>query len=414
MTHPAINIDRLMGRIFQLGEIGALKGGGVKRLALTDEDKAGRALVTSWMRELGLEIHSDRIGNSWGIRQGMEDLPPVVLGSHIDSVATGGLYDGVLGVLAGMEIIETLNDAGVTTRHPLAAAFFTNEEGARFSPDMMGSGVAQMQLDLDEMLAVVGIDGKSVGEELSRIGAAGEEPPGALKPAAFLEIHVEQGPILEQKGLQIGAVTGVQGISWTEFTVTGVSNHAGTTPMALRHDAGVVAMQIALEARAIAEEFGPPQVATVGYFEVQPRLVNVVPAEAVLTVDLRNTDNDLLKAAESRLFEQAKRFAAAEGCSVSQRTLARFDPVAFDDNLVDCIEAAAKARGFSVQRMPSGAGHDAQMFAPNCPTAMIFVPSKDGLSHNINEYTAPKEIQVGVETLLDVVLDVAGANETEI
>jgi N-carbamoyl-L-amino-acid hydrolase len=403
-----IDLDRLMGRIFRLGEIGALPGGGVKRLALSDEDKIGRDLVTEWMRDLGLAVSVDRIGNVWGIRPGAEDLAPVMIGSHIDSVATGGLYDGVLGVLAGLEIIERLNDAGIHTRHPLAVGFFTNEEGARFPPDMMGSGVNQGALDLDEMLTAVGIDGKTVGVELERIGYAGDVPPGTLRPACFLEIHVEQGPVLEEEGIEIGAVTGVQGISWTEFTVSGVSNHAGTTPMRLRHDAGIVSARIAAEARAIADDLGPPQVATVGVIEFGPGLVNVVPESARLTVDLRNTDDAVLKAAEARLRTAAECFAAAEGCGLEVRKLARFAPVPFDPDTVDLIARTAEALGHSVRRMPSGAGHDAQMFAPNCPTAMVFVPSKDGLSHNVKEFTAPEDIRAGADVLLQLALSRAG------
>ncbi len=399
-----INLDRLMGRIFALGEIGALHGGGVKRLALSDEDRAGRDLVIQWMEEAGLQITTDVIGNTWGVRAGSEDAAPVIIGSHIDTVATGGLYDGALGVLAGLEIIQALNDAGAVTRLPVGIAFFTNEEGARFAPDMMGSGVAQGALDLDEMLSVQGIDGKTVGEELLRIGYAGEASVLALRPHCFLELHIEQGPVLEAESLAIGAVTGVQGISWAEYVIEGQSCHAGTTPMVMRHDAGLVAAQIAVEARAIANDFGSPQVATVGMFDVSPGLVNVVPERAVLTVDLRNTCDETLKEAEERLNQAAEDFAVAQGCKVQRRSLARFAPVEFDLALVGEIESHAKSLGYSVRLMPSGAGHDAQMFAPNCPTAMVFVPSKDGLSHNINEFTAPEHIAPGVDVLLRVVL----------
>ena len=399
-----INLDRLMGRIFALGEIGALHGGGVKRLALSDEDRAGRDLVIQWMEEAGLQITTDVIGNTWGVRAGSEDAAPVIIGSHIDTVATGGLYDGALGVLAGLEIIQALNDAGAVTRLPVGIAFFTNEEGARFAPDMMGSGVAQGALDLDEMLSVQGIDGKTVGEELLRIGYAGEASVLALRPHCFLELHIEQGPVLEAESLAIGAVTGVQGISWAEYVIEGQSCHAGTTPMVMRHDAGLVAAEIAVEARAIANDFGPPQVATVGMFDVSPGLVNVVPERAVLTVDLRNTCDETLKKAEERLNRAAEDFAVAQGCKVQRRSLARFAPVEFDLGLVGEIESHAKSLGYSVRLMPSGAGHDAQMFAPNCPTAMVFVPSKDGLSHNVNEFTAPEHIAPGVDVLLGVVL----------
>lgn len=398
------DIERLMKRIMTLGEIGALEGGGVKRLALTDEDRLGRDLVCVWMRELGLTLTTDVIGNTWAIRAGTEDGLPVTIGSHIDSVATGGLYDGVLGVLAGIEVIESLNDAGIKTKKPIAVCFFTNEEGARFAPDMMGSGVAQGALDLEEMLAVTGIDGTTVGAELNRIGYAGDAPVRALKPHCFLEIHVEQGPVLENEGTAIGAVSGVQGISWTEYTIEGSSSHAGTTPIAMRRDAGLVAAQIACEARAIADEFGPPQVSTVGMFEVSPGLVNVVPERAVLTVDLRNTHEETLQCAETRLIEAADRFASMQGCTVTRRSLARFEPVEFNGELVGSVEAEARNLGHSVQRMPSGAGHDAQMFAPYCPTAMVFVPSRNGLSHNIKEYTAPEQIRAGVDVLMQVVL----------
>lgn len=411
MSAPTISVRRLMDRIHRLGEVGALPGGGVCRLALTDEDKQGRDLLVTWMRDLGLDVSIDAIGNIWGVRSGTQDGPPVMMGSHIDSVATGGLYDGAAGVLVGLEVIEALNTAGVETTRPVAVAAFTNEEGARFAPDMMGSGVHQGALDLSEMLATVATDGSAVvGEELERIGYAGDIAPKSMTPAAYLELHVEQGPVLEKENIQIGAVTGVQGISWTEFVIEGQSNHAGTTPMSMRHDAGVVAAAIALEARRIASDFGPPQVATVGVFELSPGLVNVVPQKARLTVDLRNTDDARLIEAENRLVELAGQAAADEGCSLVTRSLARFAPVEFDQALVGKIEAAAKSRQMTVKRMPSGAGHDAQMFAPNCPSAMVFVPSEAGLSHNINEHTDDSELAAGATVLLDVVLDLAGGN----
>ncbi|PLX39513.1 MAG: Zn-dependent hydrolase [Hyphomicrobiales bacterium] len=405
-----IDIDRLMNRIRALGQIGALSGGGVCRLALSEEDGAGRDLVTGWMRELGLAVSIDRIGNVWGIRPGSENGPPVMLGSHIDTVATGGLYDGNLGVLAGLEVIETLNDAGLETRLPVAVAFFTNEEGARFAPDMMGSAVHQGTLSLDAALATTGIDGTTVDDDLAKIGYAGDVEPATLLPRAFLELHIEQGPVLERENIEIGAVTGVQGISWTEYTVSGVSNHAGTTPMDQRCDAGVVAAKAIVAARDTALSFGGNQVATVGALSFEPGLVNVVPRKAVFTVDLRNTDETLLQKAEAEVAAAIDAAAKAEGASVTSRTLARFEPVIFDDAIVSLIEQRATERGNSVKRMPSGAGHDAQMFAPHCPTAMIFVPSRDGLSHNIREYTAPEQIEAGADLLLDVVLRLANAD----
>jgi beta-ureidopropionase / N-carbamoyl-L-amino-acid hydrolase len=403
-TRMEINPARLMTGLRRFGEFGALPGGGVCRLALTDTDKAARDHLVAEMRRLDLTVTIDRIGNIWGTRPGSEDGAPVMIGSHIDTVATGGLYDGTLGVLAGLELVETLNNAGQRTRRPLAVAAFTNEEGARFAPDMMGSGVHQGALDLEAMLDVRGIDGARLGDELARIGYAGDATARSLIPAAYLELHIEQGPVLEQEGIAIGAVTGVQGISWTEYTVTGQSNHAGTTPMALRRDSGVVAARIACAAREVASDLGPPQVATVGAFELSPGLVNVVPERARITVDLRHTEAEALDLARARLHAAAEAMARAEGCELRTRVLADFPPVAFDAALVGRIEAAARARDLSVRRMPSGAGHDAQMFAPNCPTAMIFVPSRGGLSHNIAEHTEPDQLAAGVQVPCDVAL----------
>ncbi|MCB9560087.1 MAG: M20 family metallo-hydrolase [Kofleriaceae bacterium] len=403
-----IDGDRLLRRLAALAEVGAIDGGGVCRLALTDADRAGRDLVTGWMRELGLTVTVDRIGNVVGTRAGAAALPPVMMGSHIDTVRTGGRYDGNLGVLAGLEVIERLIEAGVTTRHPVAVGFFTNEEGARFAPDMMGSAVHQGALPLDVALATVGIDGATVGDELARIGYAGDTPCGEVRAAAYLELHVEQGPVLEREGVAIGAVTGVQGISWTELTLRGVSNHAGTTPMSMRTDAGYVAAEIACFVRRLARDYGGAQVATVGHVTVAPNLVNVIPNRVVMTVDLRNTDDAILQRAERDTAAFVDEIAAAEGVAVERRTLARFAPVDFAPAMVDRVEAVARAQGHTVRRMPSGAGHDAQMFAPHCPTGMIFVPSAGGISHNVREFTEPAQLIAGADVLLQVVLEQAG------
>ena len=407
-THLQADIGRLLERIQTLGQVGALEGGGVCRLALTDQDREGRDLVHGWMRELGLATRVDKIGNVVGIRQGAEDSAPVMIGSHIDSVATGGLYDGALGVLAGLEAVHTLNDAGITTRCPVAVGFFTNEEGARFAPDMMGSAVHQGSLPLVEALETVGTDGQSVGSELDRIGYSGDVPVNDLVPRAYLELHIEQGPVLEESGTTIGAVTGVQGISWTEFQFSGVSNHAGTTPMRLRHDAGYVAAAVAVEARAIATWLGGHQVATVGVTELGPNLVNVIANQARVTVDLRNTSDSELALAEARMANFVASTAASEEVELQQRTLARFSPVEFDPQIVGLIEAAAGRCGCSCQRLPSGAGHDAQMFAPNCPTGMIFVPSQGGISHNVTEFTSKEDIAAGMNVLMRVLTELSG------
>ncbi|MBA2781016.1 Zn-dependent hydrolase [Billgrantia kenyensis] len=402
-----INRQRLVSRLEQLGQIGALPGGGCCRLALTEEDLLGREQVIGWMHELGLEVSSDAMGNVFGLRPGTEPGPPVMTGSHIDTVRTGGIYDGNLGVLGGLEVVETLNEAGIVTQRPLCVAFFTNEEGARFAPDMMGSLVYVGGMPLEDALATEGIDGERVGECLERIGARGDAPVGNPEVHAFVELHIEQGPILEESGIAIGAVEKVQGISWQELRFTGTSNHAGTTPMRLRHDAGYAAMATGTFVRELANRIGGDQVGTVGALEIQPNLVNVVANQAHLTVDLRNTDNERLKQAETELAAFVEQLAEREGIEVKHRTLARFDPVTFDPDMVARVEASAKALGHSVMRMPSGAGHDAQMLARVCPTAMIFVPSADGISHNINEYTAPEELEAGVNVLLRVLLDLA-------
>jgi N-carbamoyl-L-amino-acid hydrolase len=403
-----IQSERLCGKLDELGQVGALEGGGVCRLALTPADRAGRDLVVRWMRELGLIVTVDRIGNIVGERAGRSVGDPVMIGSHIDTVATGGIYDGNLGVLAGLEIIQCLNDAGIETDKPLAVAVFTNEEGARFCPDMMGSGVHQGSLDLETMLAVRGIDGTSVEEDLAAIGYAGDMPCGSKRAAAFLELHIEQGPILEKEGITIGAVEGVQGISWTEYLWRGTSNHAGTTPMHLRNDAGYAATDLAVFVRCLALEQGGDQVATVGSIELRPNLVNVIPNHARMTVDLRNTDDEILTRCERQTLEYAAGLAQREGLELETRTLARFAPVSFDQRLVAMVENHAKELGHSVRRLPSGAGHDAQMFAPNCPTAMIFVPSQGGISHNIREHTSREDLQAGGNVLLRMALELAG------
>jgi N-carbamoyl-L-amino-acid hydrolase len=404
LSELRIDAGRLCRRIEELAGIGAIDGGGVCRLALTDEDRAGRDLVCKWMEQLGMRVSVDRIGNVVGLRDGLEDVAPVTTGSHVDSVASGGRYDGALGVLAGLEVVASLNDAGVRTRRPLAVGFFTNEEGARFAPDMMGSGVHQGALDLDEMLASESIDGKILADELKRIGYHGDAEVNRFRAHCFVELHVEQGPVLEQEGIGIGAVTGVQGISWTEYRIDGTSNHAGTTPMHLRQDAGYAAAAIAVEARRIATDMGGTQVATVGAIEFAPNLVNVIAGQATMTIDLRNMEEEQLQQAERRLEKFVGEIAAREAVEISRRRLARFEPVAFDDAMVALVEETAVSLGFSCRRMPSGAGHDAQMFAPNSPTAMIFVPSRDGISHNAAEYTAPRELEAGANVLLQVML----------
>ncbi len=413
MTTPELRVEgeRLVARLDALGEIGSTGDGGCSRLALTDEDRQGRELVGTWMTDLSLDVRVDRLGNVVGTRAGREDLPPVMIGSHIDTVRTGGRFDGNLGVLAGLEIVETLERAGVVTRRPLAVAFFTNEEGARFAPDMMGSMTYVGDLPIEVALDTTGIDGARVHDELERIGHLGPQPCPGPVPHAFVELHIEQGPVLESEGFRIGAVEGVQGISWQELTITGQSNHAGTTPMSMRHDAGYVAMAIAARVREIVLDMGPPQVGTVGALTLHPNLVNVVAARATMTVDLRNTDDRLLSEAESILSDAVAEIAKVEGVEVASRSLARFAPAVFDPRVVDLVEHTARELGFSVRRLPAGAGHDAGIFAGHCPAGMVFVPSVDGISHNPAELTAAADLEAGANVLLQVVLSLAEHDE---
>jgi beta-ureidopropionase / N-carbamoyl-L-amino-acid hydrolase len=403
-----VDADRLLGRLSDLAEIGAIEGGGSARLALTDEDRAGRDLVVSWMEDLGLDIRIDAIGNVVGQRAGLDpSLAPVMCGSHIDTVRTGGRFDGNYGVLAGLEVIETLERAGRETQRPLAVAFFTDEEGARFAPDMLGSLVYAGGLAIEAALDTTAVDGARLGDELERIGYAGPHPCPGFVPHAFVELHIEQGPVLEAEGITIGAVERVQGISWQEITVRGQSNHAGTTPMRMRRDAGYAAARIAAVVRELAQEIGGDQVGTVGSLSLFPNLVNVVAQTATLTVDLRNTDDATLGTAEQRLAATLTELAHNEGVEIATRSLARFAPVDFDDRIVALVEHTAQELGHSVRRMPSGAGHDAQMLARVCPAGMIFVPSIAGISHNPAENTAPADLAAGAAVLFEVLCTLA-------
>ncbi|KKW68391.1 allantoate amidohydrolase [Lampropedia cohaerens] len=400
-----IDTQRLLDSLQTLGQFGALPGGGVNRLALTDADQAARDWTVAQMRALDMQVQVDAIGNVIATYAGSEDLPPVMMGSHIDTVRTGGLYDGNLGVMAGLEVVRTLRQAGVRTRRPLAVAFFTNEEGARFQPDMLGSLVYVGGLPLEQALQTRAVDGPLLGEELIRIGYDGAAQVGQPAVDSYFELHIEQGPVLDQAGIQIGVVEGVQGIYWTRLTFSGKSNHAGTTPMHLRRDAGMAAMRTAAFVHDLVQRMGGGQLATVGSLELEPNLVNVIAAEASMTVDLRNTDAQVLAAARAQLHAYAMQCATAHGVQLQTQVLADFAPVAFDAEMIASIERHAKQAGLSTLRLPSGAGHDAQMLARICPAAMIFVPSVDGVSHNVHEYTPPADLGRGAQVLLQAVLE---------
>ena len=408
-TRVDINDRRLMERIMALGEVGGLPGGGCNRLALTDADRDGRNLVVAWMRDLNMDVAIDVVGNivgTWQVGTGA----PVMTGSHIDTVRTGGLYDGNYGVLAGLEVIETCQERGIEPRRPLAVGIFTDEEGARYAPDMLGSLVYVGGMLPETAHDVIGIDGTRLGDELERIGYLGATPCPGVVPHAFVELHIEQGPLLEVNQVRIGAVTGVQGISWQEVTIEGQSNHAGTTPMHLRKDPAFAAAKLTVFLRDLATRLAGNQVCTVGKIDVHPNLTNVVPSKVVMTLDVRNTDESILQSAEADIARFCEELAVAERVRIVRRPLARFEPVIFDDRVVDLVESVARDRGNSVQRMPSGAGHDAQMLARLCPTGMIFVPSHGGLSHNVNEHTDEADLVSGANILLDVMLRLAGTN----
>ena len=402
----SINGARLMKRIMALAEVGAIAGGGCNRLALTDADRDGRDVVVAWMHDLGLDVVVDAVGNiigTWAVGEGRA----VMTGSHIDTVRTGGKYDGNYGVLAGLEVIETCQQAGIVPPRPLAVGIFTDEEGARFAPDMLGSLVYAGGMTTEQAHDVVGIDGARLGDELARIGYLGSVPCPGATPHAFVELHIEQGPLLEVNAVRIGAVTGVQGISWQEVVIDGQSNHAGTTPMHLRKDPAYAAAELTVFVRQLASRFGGDQVCTVGKIDLHPNLTNVVASRATLTLDVRNTDETILQQAEAEIAAFCTALAEREQVSIARRVLVRFEPVIFHDRVIDMVESAARARGDSVQRMPSGAGHDAQMLARMCPSGMIFVPSHKGLSHNVNEHTDEADLIAGANILLDVMLQLS-------
>lgn len=411
MSKSSLSIDaaRLSARIEQLAQIGRTAEGGCRRLALTEEDKAGRDLLVSWMRGAGLSIHIDQIGNIHGLSHGSQSSTawsaPVMTGSHIDTVGNGGKFDGMYGVLSGLEVVETLRDAGIKTPRPLCVSVFTNEEGVRFQPDMMGSLVYAGGLTVEEARNTTDDNGIRLGDALEAIGYAGDMPCGQIVPSAFIELHIEQGPVMEEDGFTIGAVENLQGISWTRFTLSGQANHAGTTPMRLRHDAGFAAASIITYLRQLTQELGATQLATVGSLDFTPNLINVIPGSARLSVDLRNTSEAVLQKAESKLAAFVKELQEREGVTIKAERLARFQPVQFNTGLISQIEQTAKTLGLSCNRMTSGAGHDAQMMARICPSAMIFVPSRKGISHNPAEYTNPEELEAGANMLLHTLLE---------
>lgn len=404
-----INETRLLNRIHALGAVGIDTDGRRTRLAASDEDKAGRDLVSRWMREAGLTVVTDYIGNLFGIwtPEGCAETEPVMTGSHIDTVINAGQFDGCYGVLAALEVVETLKASGFVPARPIAVVAFTNEEGVRYAPDMLGSLVYAGGYPLEQALATVGTDGAVLGKELKRIGYAGTVAPGFLKPCAFVEAHIEQGPILATEGITIGAVEDLQGISWQRITIEGEQNHAGTTPTVYRADAGLAAAKVMTFLRSRCELPGSRTVATTGCIAFEPNAINVIPGKAIFTVDVRNPDAAQLCAEEQALADYLAELEKADRVKITTERLSRFDPVLFDEGIVRLVEDSAAARSLSCRRMTSGAGQDAQMLARICPTAMIFVPSVRGISHNPLELTRDADVAAGANVLLDVVAQLA-------
>lgn len=402
-----LNGPVLLQQIRTLGEIGVdAPDGGRTRIALTDAEKAGRDQLVQWMRELGLEVRVDRIGNVFGTLPSSRDeegRAPLMMGSHIDTVTNAGALDGCYGVLTGLAVARAYREAGVLPERSITIAAFTNEEGVRYQPDMMGALVHAGGMAVEDALATIGTDGTCLRDELQRIGYAGDLEPGSIVPHEYLELHIEQGPILEAENTLIGVVENLQGISWQQVVVQGNANHAGTTPTRLRHDAGYVAAAAVAELRQIARDSGGTTLATAGCMSFEPHVINVIPRKATFTVDLRDPDEQKLVAAEQRLARFLARIAEEEGVRISTTQLARFQPVTFDACLANEIEAVAAGLGFSHKRMTSGAGHDAQMIARIAPAAMIFVPSRGGISHNPREHTDDDQLLQGAEVLLEVV-----------
>ncbi len=415
-TATAINIDqlringeRLWGSLMELAKIGATPKGGVCRLTLTDLDKQGRDLVTSWAREAGLAVTIDKIGNGFMRRAGRNNaLPPIVMGSHIDTQPTGGKFDGNYGVLSGLEVVRTLNDHGIETEAPIEVAFWTNEEGSRFVPVMMGSGVFAKAFTLEHAYAAKDTEGKSVQDELTRIGYVGAQEPGEHPIGAYFEAHIEQGPVLEDNDKTIGVVQGVLGIRWFDCTVTGMEAHAGPTPMALRKDAMQVATHLMQEVVATALRHKPHGRGTVGMVHVHPNSRNVIPGRVKFSIDLRNATDALVDQMAEEVKAYAAQLAQKSGLGIQIELVSSYPAQAFHPDCVEAVGRAAQKLGYSHMPAVSGAGHDAVYMAWLAPAGMVFIPCKDGISHNEIESATPEHISAGCNVLLHAVLERAG------
>lgn len=411
-TNLQIDGDRLWDSLMEMAKIGPGVAGGNNRQTLTDEDAEGRSLFKAWCEAAGLTMGLDTMGNMFARREGTDpEALPVYVGSHLDTQPTGGKYDGVLGVLAGLELVRTLNDLNIRTRHPIVVTNWTNEEGTRFAPAMLASGVfAGVQ---EESWAKDRKDaaGKSFGAELERIGWQGDEPVGSRKMKAFFELHIEQGPILEDEGIDIGVVTHGQGLYWLEVTLTGKESHTGSTPMYKRRNAGLGMARVIELVHEVAMDYQPNAVGTIGQIDVHPNSRNIIPGRCVFTVDIRSPSKDTLDTMRERIEDGIDLIADALDIDVSVDEVGHFDPVTFDETCVTAIRDAAEALGYSHRNIVSGAGHDACWINRVAPTAMVMCPCVDGLSHNEAEEISKEWATAGANVLMRAVVETAGIVE---
>lgn len=409
MNSPRINGERLWDSLMRMSSIGATPKGGVCRLALTELDRQGRELFVRWCKAAGCSVAVDRLGSIFARRDGLNpELPPVLLGSHLDSQPTGGKYDGAFGVLAGLEVVRTLNDSNLHTEAPIEIVSWTNEEGVRFGPPMLASGAFAGTFDLDFVLGRTDADGKTLGGELERIGYAGARPVRGHQVAAYLEAHIEQGPILEKEQKTIGVVTGAQGQRWYEVTVTGMEAHAGPTPMDMRHDAlvGAARMVEAVHRMGLGH---PDARATVGKMQVHPGSPNTVPGTVFFTVDLRHPDEEYLTLMDARLKADCAAVTEDLGLQLQLEQIWHFPATPFHEECIAAVRKAAAGNAIAHMELVSGAGHDACYVARVAPTAMIFVPCKDGIRHNEIESATPEDLAAGCQVLLDAAVHLAGS-----
>ena len=404
-----INGDRLWDALMEMAKIGPGVAGGNNRQTLTDEDAEGRSLFKSWCEAEGMKMGLDKMGNMFARYEGSDpSLPPVMVGSHLDTQPTGGKYDGVLGVLAGLEIIRTLNETGIKTKHSIEVVNWTNEEGTRFSPPMLASGVFAGVHSLDWAYSREDATGKTVGNELARIGWIGDEEVGERKMAAFFELHIEQGPILEDEGIDIGVVTHGQGLNWLQVTLTGRESHTGSTPMQKRVNAGLGMARITQLVDEIAWSHAPLAVGAVGHCDVYPNSRNIIPGKVVFTIDFRHPTQEVIDDMEQRLRAGARAICEEIGLTIEIEQVGQFDPVEFDDDCVSAVRRAAERLGYSHRDIVSGAGHDACWINRTAPTAMVMCPCVDGLSHNEAEDISKEWATAGADVLFHAVVETAG------